>query len=190
MAALTHRMALISRSSPHLPFSHSLRPPRQERLHVVRAGDQKDVANTDAEDRLEQLEASLRGKKASAPPRRVIPIKGVNQPNQKEESNSNMAPWKEGQLFPEGWDSMPLGQKVKLTGTHSPGRKAACESATCTWRALPPVCMHAHWRALCTLDGICTSARTRCLMPIRYSVSVLCCLPAHFAAEAIFNIGQ
>lgn len=24
----------------------------------------------------------------------------------------NMAEWKEGQLFPEGWDKMPLGQKI------------------------------------------------------------------------------
>ncbi|KXZ46127.1 hypothetical protein GPECTOR_46g196 [Gonium pectorale] len=77
------------------------------------------------EARVERLEASIRGKALPAPRpspsgpispssrAKPIPIRGVSQPQNKIDSQyENMADWKEWQLFPEGWDSMPLGQKL------------------------------------------------------------------------------
>ena len=66
--------------------------------------------------RVESLEKAIRGGKRSnsgsnAAPRRQIPIRGVNQPKV-EQVSEEFAPWKEGQLFPEGWDNMPLSQKL------------------------------------------------------------------------------
>ncbi|EFJ49920.1 hypothetical protein VOLCADRAFT_74041 [Volvox carteri f. nagariensis] len=72
---------------------------------------------------LERLEASIRGKAASPRPSSVggspgkamkpIPIRGVSQQQRKIDSQyENMAEWKEGQLFPEGWESMGVGQKL------------------------------------------------------------------------------
>jgi hypothetical protein len=52
----------------------------------------------------------VRGKKSQGDKARKIPIRGQTQT--KQEDNSNMAPWKEGQLFPEGWEQMSLPQKV------------------------------------------------------------------------------
>lgn len=72
---------------------------------------------------LEGLEASLRGKavfpRSSTPvggltgkPAKPIPIRGVSQQTRNIDSQyENMAEWREWQLFPEGWESMSLGQK-------------------------------------------------------------------------------
>ncbi len=82
-----------------------------------------------AESRLELLEASVRGKKAAIEKaKRAIPIKGmVNK--QQDQGPSNYANWPEGQLFPDGWDNMPLGQKVRLPW---PWRGAAVTPACCS----------------------------------------------------------
>jgi hypothetical protein len=53
----------------------------------------------------------VRGKKSQSEARK-IPIRGQTQT--KQEDNSNMAPWKEGQLFPEGFEQMNLAQKVTI----------------------------------------------------------------------------
>jgi hypothetical protein len=39
-----------------------------------------------------------------------IPIKGMVNPPK--EDNSRMAPWREGQLFPDGWETMSVPEKV------------------------------------------------------------------------------
>lgn len=59
-------------------------------------------------DRIEALEAAITGKRAAA---RKIPIRGVT-PMEERRGGSNMAEWKEGKLFPEGWESMPLDKKM------------------------------------------------------------------------------
>lgn len=71
---------------------------------------------TSSDVRVESLEKAIRGGKRSnsgsnAAPRRQIPIRGVNQ-LKVEQVSEEFAPWKEGQLFPEGWDNMPLSQKL------------------------------------------------------------------------------
>lgn len=62
------------------------------------------------EARLEALERGVKRKQGaravSAQVRRVESTK-VTMQNQ-----GGMAPWNEGELFPEGWDHMPLTQKV------------------------------------------------------------------------------
>lgn len=67
--------------------------------------DTQPVADAAAESRVEALEAAIRGKAPKA--QRQIPIRGVTQPQQKQES-SQYADWKEGKLFPEGWEQMPV----------------------------------------------------------------------------------
>ncbi|KAL6763757.1 hypothetical protein V8C86DRAFT_2489821 [Haematococcus lacustris] len=66
----------------------------------------------DDEARLAQLEDAVRKKKrasgVAAPPRK-IQIRGQET---KVEEASNRAEWKEGQLFPEGFDNMTLGDKI------------------------------------------------------------------------------
>ncbi|GFH14035.1 uncharacterized protein HaLaN_10008 [Haematococcus lacustris] len=66
----------------------------------------------DDEARLAQLEDAVRKKKrasgVAAPPRK-IQIRGQET---KVEETSNRAEWKEGQLFPEGFDNMTLGDKI------------------------------------------------------------------------------
>lgn len=66
------------------------------------------------EARLEAVEGSIRaGRRAAAAKKQNKPmtIRGVND-SKKEEASSTFAKWKEGQLFPEGFDSMPLSQKI------------------------------------------------------------------------------
>jgi hypothetical protein len=56
---------------------------------------------------------------------RKIPIKGMTAPASDDDGSSgggNYAPWREGQLFPEGWDSMTLPTKVH-THTSTAWRK-------------------------------------------------------------------
>lgn len=73
------------------------------------AGPSPVAANAaDEEARIEALEASLRKAKGGA--RRQIPIRNVT-PRQQEPS-STRAEWKEGKLFPEGWEQMSLGEKL------------------------------------------------------------------------------
>ncbi|KAG2496029.1 hypothetical protein HYH03_005951 [Edaphochlamys debaryana] len=70
------------------------------------------------EESLERLEASIRGKGTvprppSAGLARPIPIRGMTQTSNKIDSQyENMSEWKEGQLFPEGWDQMDLGKRL------------------------------------------------------------------------------
>jgi hypothetical protein len=64
----------------------------------------------DEEARIEALEASLSKAKSKSSPRRQIPIRNMT-PKQ-DLSSSNQAEWKEGQLFPVGWEEMPLSQKL------------------------------------------------------------------------------
>lgn len=64
----------------------------------------------DQEARIEALEASTRKAKGKAAMRRQIPIRNVTP--RASEDNSNMAEWKAWSLFPEGWDEMPLSQKL------------------------------------------------------------------------------
>ncbi|GAX77815.1 hypothetical protein CEUSTIGMA_g5258.t1 [Chlamydomonas eustigma] len=65
----------------------------------------------DKEARLEAMETSIReGRRKMA---RQIPIRGVNQPASKDtESSGQYAEWKEWQLLPEGFEQMPLAQKI------------------------------------------------------------------------------
>lgn len=70
-----------------------------------------DAARAADEARLESAEKSARrARQQSAPqtPRRQIPILGVDKP----EVASSMAAWKEGALFPEGFDAMPTDKKL------------------------------------------------------------------------------
>lgn len=72
-------------------------------------------SSAEREQQLEQLEASIRGKRTSTSPpapRKQIPIRGVTQAKPESDAASNMSEWKEGQLFPEGWDRMPLPEKL------------------------------------------------------------------------------
>ncbi|KAG2445046.1 hypothetical protein HYH02_008914 [Chlamydomonas schloesseri] len=117
------------------PFAAPVASPRLARLIASRAGDGPTndgpstsgagVQNKEAE--LERLEAAIRGKgPAPAAPRppsagmsgtksgaKPIPIRGMTQQQNKIDSQyENMAPWAEGQLFPEGWDRMDLGTKL------------------------------------------------------------------------------
>ncbi len=99
--------------------------------HVCRATEIGDGPSSSGDDpkliskeaSLERLEASIRGKAAPARPvtvggssgvkKKSIPIRGVSQQERKVDSQyENMAEWREGQLFPEGWEQMPLGQKL------------------------------------------------------------------------------
>eukprot|EP00775_Hariotina_reticulata_P003178 gene3178-3456_t len=64
----------------------------------------------DEEARIEALEASLSKAKSKSSPRRQIPIRNMT-PKQ-DLSSSNQAEWKEGQLFPVGWEEMPLSEKL------------------------------------------------------------------------------
>lgn len=77
---------------------------------VVVYADKKDSAPTQApsEDRLEALEGAIKGKTA---PKKSIPIRNMTAPTKASEE-SNMAEWKEGQLFPEGWDKMNIFEKT------------------------------------------------------------------------------
>uniref|UniRef100_A0A383VJ08 Uncharacterized protein n=1 Tax=Tetradesmus obliquus TaxID=3088 RepID=A0A383VJ08_TETOB len=60
----------------------------------------------DEEARIEALEARLR--KGGKP--RQIPIR--NMTRKQEQVDASRAEWKEGKLFPEGWEQMPLPDKV------------------------------------------------------------------------------
>lgn len=71
---------------------------------------QQPSVDADEEARIEALEASLSKAKPKGGPRRQIPIRNMT-PRQEVDSG-NMADWKEGKLFPEGWEEMPLDQKV------------------------------------------------------------------------------
>lgn len=90
---------------------HSRRPAsrafgKQQRLLSVRAqeGQQAPSADDEAEARLEALEAAAKRKGGA---------KTVQQPARKEQAESpGFAEWKEGQLFPEGWEEMDQVQKV------------------------------------------------------------------------------
>jgi hypothetical protein len=114
------------------PFAAASRPcgvqqqqqQQQQRLGRLRCrATQKEA---DAEARLEALEASIKGKAPRS--QRQIPIRGVTQP-QKQEASSQYAPWKSGQLFPEGWEQV---------GVHPlPHQHAACPLGAAPWR-LPP----------------------------------------------------
>jgi hypothetical protein len=98
----------------HRAFSSSAQPARvpARRWTACRAGPERDaqpVTDTAAESRVEALEAAIRGKAPKA--QRQIPIRGVTQPQPKQES-SQYAEWKEGKLFPEGWEQMPVSEFI------------------------------------------------------------------------------
>ena len=62
---------------------------------------------------MEAVEGAIRaGRRAAAAKKQTKPmtIRGVN--DSKKEASSSFAKWKEGELFPEGFDSMPLAQKI------------------------------------------------------------------------------
>lgn len=110
---------LVVKSRPALSCCslRSLQPVRSASVSrptrwVVRAQPNPEPSSSapdsEGEDRLEALEASIRGK-AAPPAARKIPIRGMNDTKP---DNSNMAPWKEGQLFPEGFSDMPLGEQI------------------------------------------------------------------------------
>lgn len=65
----------------------------------------------DDEARIEALEASTRKAKGKAAARRQIPIRNVT-PRPTEEFASNRAEWREGALFPEGWEGMSLPERL------------------------------------------------------------------------------
>lgn len=66
------------------------------------------------EARIEALEASTRKAKGKASAARQIPIRGMTPRNVQDDPafSTNRAPWKEGQLFPEGWEGMSATEKV------------------------------------------------------------------------------
>lgn len=66
--------------------------------------------DVEAEARIEAIEAASRKARGSSTTPRKIPIRNVT-PRQQEDS-SNRAEWRKGQLFPEGWEEMSLGQKA------------------------------------------------------------------------------
>jgi hypothetical protein len=68
-------------------------------------------AGSSDEARIEALEASTRKAKGKAAARRQIPIRNMT-PRGGEDANSNLAEWKEGQLFPEGWERMEWPQRL------------------------------------------------------------------------------
>uniref|UniRef100_A0A7R9VTP4 Uncharacterized protein n=1 Tax=Chlamydomonas euryale TaxID=1486919 RepID=A0A7R9VTP4_9CHLO len=76
--------------------AHASRPDPSSRLSAAE----------EEERRVEAMEASIRGKA----PRRQIPIRGMEQKT--EGMPSQYAEWKEGKLFPEGWESMDTGTKM------------------------------------------------------------------------------
>lgn len=96
------RLALPLRAAPERPGSEQA---------------STSTSAADAEAKLERLEAAIRGKApaqpAAASKKRVIPIKGMtNAVNKTDSQYENMAEWKEGQLFPEGWERMSAFQKA------------------------------------------------------------------------------
>eukprot|EP00878_Enallax_costatus_P004180 GHUV01004409.1.p1 GENE.GHUV01004409.1~~GHUV01004409.1.p1 ORF type:complete len:173 (+),score=26.78 GHUV01004409.1:150-668(+) len=107
-----------------LPSSLSCCCPRpaprctRRRLAPIHAGnDQNTDANTSSsatvsedEARIEALEGQLKKGKGQRAARQ-IPIRGVT-PKQQPSSVSTRAEWKEGKLFPEGWEQMDAFEKV------------------------------------------------------------------------------
>lgn len=78
------------------------------------SGDKSPAAATasevdDEEARIEAIEAAGRKARSKTAARRQIPIRNVTP---RQEASSNRAEWKKGQLFPEGWEQMDLGEKV------------------------------------------------------------------------------
>lgn len=72
-------------------------------MRAEQAPQEPPAAPVDEEARLEALEASVRSKKASRP---------AASSRQSSSSGSRYAEWKEGELFPEGWDEMDPIQKI------------------------------------------------------------------------------
>lgn len=66
----------------------------------------------DEEARIEAIEAASRKAGSKTAARRQIPIKNVTPRQQESAIGANRAEWKPGQLFPEGWEQMDLGEKV------------------------------------------------------------------------------
>jgi hypothetical protein len=68
------------------------------------------LASTDDESRLEALESSMRAKKGAK-----VASAAASSSRQSAGPDSRFAEWKEGQLFPEGWDQMnPLEKMNEL----------------------------------------------------------------------------
>lgn len=84
-----------------------LRIPRAEKESLDEGADNAVKTQIDEEGRLEAIEASMRAKRGSA--------KKTNERVSEMSMSSNsggMAEWKEGSLFPEGWDDMNPLQKI------------------------------------------------------------------------------
>lgn len=81
------------------------------RAQEEKATDGASTSVSEEEARLEALETAVKNRRRQGAPtagRKMI-IKG--QVNQSRDT-SNMAPWKEGKLIPEGWEAMSLPQKI------------------------------------------------------------------------------
>ncbi len=82
--------------------------PTDQSTTVVRAEQapsEPPVASTDDEARLEALEASMRTKKGAK-------LASAASSRKSSTPDSQFAEWKEGQLFPEGWDKMDPLEKM------------------------------------------------------------------------------
>jgi len=101
-----------------------LHAPQQQRLRA--APTDGPSGSEEEEARVEVLEAATSGagKKRRA---RKIPIRGVTP--KEEADDATGAEWKEGQLFPEGWDQMDASQKARAPQRWAPPRAAAARSA-------------------------------------------------------------
>jgi hypothetical protein len=92
------------------PFKNGRQSTSEE--STIASGNVASTSSTpDKEARLEAMESSIReGRRRQARP---IPIRGVNQPASKDnDSSGQYSEWKEWHLFPEGFEQMPLSQKM------------------------------------------------------------------------------
>lgn len=76
-------------------------------MRVEQGNGEPPIASVDDEARLEALEASVRAKKGAK-----VAAAGSSSRQSSTDAGSRFAEWKEGQLFPEGWDNMDPLEKM------------------------------------------------------------------------------
>lgn len=98
---------LESRLTIHDYLADTLRRQTYKTLLQAQQQDQpsQEPSIPDGESRVEALESSLRAKKGSKP-------SGIGTQQSNAVNTGGMAEWKEGQLFPEGWETMDPLQKA------------------------------------------------------------------------------
>jgi len=148
-AAAPHPASLLSRSAClRAPLLLARRA--GGRLHAPqqrpRAAPTDGPSSSEEEEaRVEVLEAATSGagKKRRA---RKIPIRGVTP--KEEVDNATGAEWKEGQLFPEGWDQMDASQKARCGSARRRALAAAAPLFVFVLRQPPAACpaslLHPH----------------------------------------------